>query len=146
MPHPYASMWDMGVTGLVHLLYDCATGAESDADGRGDRAQRFRTKRREQWRSVWLGDVGLAPAGRQGDFDGLGMVHIKAKGGDEASLNGGPTPIARVRRPSYSRLAAPPAARPYSRLRTRLLTHDLARVEAIFSSSRVPSQRSNTLP
>ena len=48
------------------------------------------------------------------------------------------------------RLAAPPAARPYSRPRTRRLTHDLAsgraRVEAIFSSSSVPSQRSNTLP
>ena len=49
---PHNLLWDMGATGLVHLLYDCTTGAESDADGRGDRARRFRTKRREQWPSV----------------------------------------------------------------------------------------------
>ena len=99
-----------------------------------------------------LGGVGLAPTGRQGDFDGLDMVPVKAKRGEEASLNGGPTPIARARRPSYSRLSAPPAVRPSSRPRprSRRLTHDLAhgraRVEATVSSSSVPSQRRNTLP
>ena len=99
-----------------------------------------------------LGGVGLAPMGRQGGLDGLGMVHTKTKGEDEeASSNGGPTSIARARRPSYSRLAAPAAVRPSSRPRSRRSTHDLnygrMQVEpSTVSSSSVPSQRSNTLP
>ena len=95
-----------------------------------------------------LGGVGPAPAGPQGDFDDLDTIHIE--GGEEAISNGGPTPIARARRPSYSRLAAPPAVRHSSRSRSRRPTHDLAfgraRVEATVSSSSVPSQRSNPLP
>ena len=98
--------------------------------------------------TISLGDFGPAPAGPQGDFDDLNTIHIE--GGEEAISNGGPTLIARARRPSYSRLAAPPAVRPSSRSRSRRPTHDLAfgraRVEATVSSSSVPSQRSNPLP
>ena len=80
----------------------------------------------------------------------LDTVHIEAKGEEEeASSPSGPTPIMRVRRPSYSRLAAPPAVRPSPRPRTRRTTHDLAygraRIEAAVvcaTSSSVPSQRS----
>jgi hypothetical protein len=96
-----------------------------------------------------LGGVGPASAGPNGDFDDLDTVHIE--GGEEAISNGGPTLIARARRPSYSRLAAPSAVRTPSRPRSRRSTHDLAygraRVEATsVSSSSVPSQRSNALP
>ena len=56
----------------------------------------------------------------------LDSVYVEANGADEeASSPGGPTPIVRVRRPSYSRFAAPPAALPSSRPRTRRATHDL---------------------
>ena len=91
------------------------------------------------------------PVGPQVDLDAISIV---AKGGDEeASSNGGPTPmgvIARARRPSYSRLAAPSAVRPSSRPRTRRssaqnLGYGRARVEATGSSSSVPAQRSNPL-
>ena len=78
----------------------------------------------------------------------LDSVHVEANGADEeATSPAGPTPIVRVRRPSYSRLAAPPAARPSSRPRTRRPTHDLAygraRIEAAVpaQSSSVPSHR-----
>ena len=78
----------------------------------------------------------------------LDSVYVEANGADEeASSPGGPTSIVRVRRPSYSRLAAPPAARPSSRPRTRRPTHDLAygraRIEAAMpaQSSSVPSHR-----
>ena len=82
--------------------------------------------------------------------DYLDTVHIE--GGEEASSNGGPMPIARARRPSYSRLAAPSAVRPSSRPRSRRTTHDLAHGRAWFevtvavSSSSVPSHRGNALP
>ena len=96
-----------------------------------------------------LGGVGPASAGPQGGFDDLDTIHIE--GGEEAISNGGPTIArhARARRPSYSRLTAPPAVRPSSRSRSRRPTHDLAfgraRVEATVSSASVPSQRSNPL-
>ena len=83
----------------------------------------------------------------------LDAVRIETKGEEEeAGSPSGPTPIMRVRRPSYSRLAAPPAVRPSSRPRTRRPTHDLAygraRIEVAVCapSSSVPSQRSNPLP
>ena len=82
------------------------------------------------------------PVGPQAD---LYAICIVANGGEEASSNGGPTLIARARRPSYSRLAAPPAVRSSSWPRTRRATHRV-RVEATVSSSSVPSQRSNPLP
>ena len=79
----------------------------------------------------------------------LDAVRIETKGDEEeAGSPSGPTPIMRVRRPSYSRLAAPPAVRPSSRPRTRRPTHDLAygraRIEVAVcaTSSSVPSQRS----
>ena len=79
----------------------------------------------------------------------LDAVRIETKGEEEeAGSPSGPTPIMRVRRPSYSRLAAPPAVRPSPRPRTRRPTHDLAygraRIEAAVvcaTSSSVPSQR-----
>ena len=89
------------------------------------------------------------PVGPQVDLDAISIV---AKGGDEeASSNDGPTLIARARRPSHSRRAAPAAVRPFSRPRSRRSTHDLnygrMQVEpSTVSSSSVPSQRSNTLP
>ena len=92
---------------------------------------------------------GPTPVGPQVDLDAISIV---AKGGDEeASSNDGPTLIARARRPSHSRRAAPAAVRPFSRPRSRRSTHDLnygrMQVEpSTVSSSSVPSQRSNTLP
>ena len=138
-------------TGRVHLLYIAPQVLSLVLMGEATEHD-FGPNGTSNGTAFSLGGVGLAPTGRQGDFDGLDMVHVKAKpkGGEEASLNGGPTPIARARRPSYSRLSAPPAVRPSSRPRSRRLTHDLAhgraRVEATVSSSSVPSQRRNTLP
>ena len=48
----------------------CATctGAESDTDGRGDRARHFRANRHEQWRSVLAQWLWTCPDGSTGRF------------------------------------------------------------------------------
>ena len=91
----------------------------------------------------------------------LDSVHIEENGADKEAISpSGLAPsITRVRRPSYSRLAAPPAVRPSARPRTRRPTHvvDLAygraRIDASVpdasvpaQSLSVPSQRHNALP
>ena len=57
----------------------------------------------------------------------LDSVHIEENGADKEDISpSGLAPsITRVRRPSYSRLAAPPAVRPSARPRTRRPTHAL---------------------
>ena len=95
------------------------------------------------------------------DIVELDSVHIEENGADKEAISpSGLAPsITRVRRPSYSRLAAPPAVRPSARPRTRRPTHvvDLAygraRIDASVpdasvpaQSLSVPSQRHNALP
>ena len=82
------------------------------------------------------------------DIVELDSVHIEENGADKEAISpSGLAPsITRVRRPSYSRLAAPPAVRPSARPRTRRPTHvvDLAygraRIDASVPDASVPAQ------